>query len=80
MYNNECFAYLFIGGLINEMGFLFAFCYSNVTDKVFSPTCSAQKVYEEGAKDVALSALTGINGQLQLIFSVQLVILIMFLE
>uniref|UniRef100_A0A7N2KKH6 Kinesin motor domain-containing protein n=1 Tax=Quercus lobata TaxID=97700 RepID=A0A7N2KKH6_QUELO len=34
------------------------FCESN---KVFSPTCSAQKVYEEGAKDVALSALTGIN-------------------
>ncbi|XP_030943857.1 kinesin-like protein NACK2 [Quercus lobata] len=30
-------------------------------DKVFSPTCSTQKVYEEGAKDVALSALTGIN-------------------
>lgn len=44
------------------MRFLFAFCYSNVTDKVFSPTCSTQKVYEEGAKDVALSALTGING------------------
>ena len=61
MYNNECFAYLFIGGLINEMGFLFAFCYSSVTDKVFSPMCWAQKVYEEGAKDVALSALTGIN-------------------
>ena len=47
---------------INEMRFLFAFCYANVTDKVFSPTCSNQKVYEEGAKDVALSALTGING------------------
>ncbi|KAL5850753.1 hypothetical protein ACOSQ3_008804 [Xanthoceras sorbifolium] len=30
-------------------------------DKVFDPTCSTQKVYEEGAKDVALSALTGIN-------------------
>ncbi|KAM2723571.1 hypothetical protein EV1_026513 [Malus domestica] len=24
--------------------------------------CSTQKVYEEGAKDVALSALTGMNG------------------
>ena len=58
MYNNKCFAFYYS----NEMGFLFAFCYSNVTDKVFSPTCSAQKVYEEGAKDVALSALIGING------------------
>ncbi|KAJ4831196.1 Kinesin-like protein nack2 [Turnera subulata] len=30
-------------------------------DKVFDPTCSTQIVYEEGAKNVALSALTGIN-------------------
>ncbi|KAG4970276.1 hypothetical protein JHK82_035964 [Glycine max] len=30
-------------------------------DKVFAPTCSTHKVYEEGAKDVALSALSGIN-------------------
>lgn len=30
-------------------------------DKVFGLSCSSQKVYEEGAKDVALSALTGIN-------------------
>ncbi|KAJ7979191.1 Kinesin-like protein [Quillaja saponaria] len=30
-------------------------------DKVFAPMCSTQKVYEEGAKDVALSALSGIN-------------------
>ncbi|XP_027368734.1 kinesin-like protein KIN-7B [Abrus precatorius] len=30
-------------------------------DKVFAPTCSTQKVYEEGTKDVALSALSGIN-------------------
>jgi len=37
-------------------------CY--VTDKVFAPACSTQKVYEEGAKDVALSALSGINGNL----------------
>lgn len=33
-----------------------------MTDKVFGPSCSTQKVYEEGAKDVALSALTGMNG------------------
>ena len=37
-------------------------CY--VADKVFAPTCLTQKVYEEGAKDVALSALSGINGNL----------------
>ncbi|KAK6941238.1 Kinesin motor domain [Dillenia turbinata] len=30
-------------------------------DKVFGPTCCTQKVYEEGAKDVVLSALSGIN-------------------
>lgn len=30
-------------------------------DKVFDTTCSTQKVYEEGAKNVALSVLTGIN-------------------
>ncbi|KAI3443509.1 hypothetical protein Pfo_000174 [Paulownia fortunei] len=30
-------------------------------DKVFGPTCSTWKVYEEGARDVALSALSGIN-------------------
>ncbi|KAJ6358927.1 hypothetical protein OIU76_000620, partial [Salix suchowensis] len=30
-------------------------------NKVFDPSCSTLKVYEEGAKNVALSALTGIN-------------------
>ncbi|XP_027065878.2 kinesin-like protein NACK2 [Coffea arabica] len=30
-------------------------------DKVFDPSCSNQKVYEEGAGDVALSVLSGIN-------------------
>ncbi|XP_073151229.1 kinesin-like protein NACK2 [Henckelia pumila] len=30
-------------------------------DKVFDPACPTWKVYEEGAKDVALSALNGIN-------------------
>ena len=38
--------------------FLFICC---VADKVFAPTCLTQKVYEEGAKDVALSALSGIS-------------------
>ena len=42
--------------------FLIIICY--VADKVFAPTCSTHKVYEEGAKDVALSALSGINGNL----------------
>lgn len=40
---------------------LFIFYVLYVSDKVFDPTCSTQKVYEEGAKDVALSALNGIN-------------------
>ncbi|KAF5188239.1 Kinesin-like protein nack2 [Thalictrum thalictroides] len=30
-------------------------------DRVFDPSCVTQKVYDEGARDVALSALTGIN-------------------
>ncbi|KAM6600004.1 hypothetical protein CsatA_019613 [Cannabis sativa] len=30
-------------------------------DKVFGPSSATRKVYEEGAKDVALSALTGMN-------------------
>ncbi|GMY35907.1 kinesin-like protein NACK2 [Fagus crenata] len=30
-------------------------------DKVFTTTCSIEKVYEEGDKDVVLSALTGMN-------------------
>ncbi|XP_059283533.1 kinesin-like protein NACK2 [Lycium ferocissimum] len=30
-------------------------------DYVFDPTCSTSKVYEQGARDVALSALNGIN-------------------
>ncbi|CAH9077083.1 unnamed protein product [Cuscuta europaea] len=30
-------------------------------DFVFGPICSTRKVYEEGARDVALSALSGIN-------------------
>ncbi|CAL5328741.1 unnamed protein product [Camellia sinensis] len=30
-------------------------------DRVFDPSCSTQKVYVEGARDVALSAVNGIN-------------------
>lgn len=30
-------------------------------DRVFDPECSTRQVYEEGAKRVALSVLTGIN-------------------
>jgi hypothetical protein len=30
-------------------------------DRVFSPECSTAQVYEEGAKEVALSVLAGIN-------------------
>ncbi|GFY98572.1 ATP binding microtubule motor family protein [Actinidia rufa] len=35
-------------------------------DRVFDPTCSTYKVYKEGARDVALSALNGINGKYKL--------------
>lgn len=41
----------------------FISCCLHITDKVFGLECSTQKVYEEGAKDVALSALTGMNGK-----------------
>lgn len=37
-------------------------CLKMVADKVFDPSCSNRKVYEEGARDVALSVLGGING------------------
>ncbi|KAK3164442.1 hypothetical protein QOZ80_1AG0018520 [Eleusine coracana subsp. coracana] len=35
--------------------------FSYTFDKVFGPACQTEVVYEEGAKDVAMSALTGIN-------------------
>jgi centromeric protein E len=37
-----------------------------LSDKVFGPACPTDLVYEDGAKDVAMSALTGINGKLLL--------------
>lgn len=37
--------------------------FSFFLDRVFGPSCLTETVYEEGAKDVALSALTGINGR-----------------
>jgi centromeric protein E len=33
---------------------------------VFGPSSETDLVYEDGAKDVAMSALTGINGRLML--------------
>lgn len=39
-------------------------CLCITPDKVFGPTCQTDVVYEEGAKEVAMSALTGINGRL----------------
>jgi len=41
-------------------------CIPFLPDKVFGPACQTDVVYEEGAKDVAMSALTGINGRLML--------------
>lgn len=37
-------------------------------DKVFGPGCQTDLVYEDGAKDVAMSAMTGINGRLIITF------------
>ena len=34
-----------------------------VSDKVFGPTSQTESVYEDGVKNVALSALMGINGK-----------------
>jgi hypothetical protein len=34
---------------------------SSASDRVFNPECSTRQVYEEGAKQVALSVLSGIN-------------------
>jgi centromeric protein E len=42
--------------------------YATLPDKVFGPSCQTDLVYEGGAKDVAMSALTGINGRLVLTF------------
>lgn len=47
---------------LNQLVEVLVYCYAYLTDKVFEPACSTQMVYKEGAKDVALSALTGING------------------
>jgi hypothetical protein len=58
----------------------FIYCYSLVANKVFTTTCSIEKVYEEGAKDVALYALIGTNGNgSYCIFRKKLVVLIMVL-
>ena len=38
--------------------FLFLF-----TDRVFRGDCSTRQVYEEGAKEIALSVVSGINGE-----------------
>ncbi|OAY64118.1 Kinesin-like protein NACK1, partial [Ananas comosus] len=38
-------------------------------DRVFGPSCLTETVYQEGAKEVALSALKGINGNKRMISS-----------
>jgi hypothetical protein len=40
-------------------------CFLSPSDKVFGPSCSTRKVYEEGAKEVALSVVSGINCMLK---------------
>lgn len=41
--------------------FFWAICWFLVLDRVFSHDCTTRKVYEEGVKEVALSAVSGIN-------------------
>ena len=36
-------------------------------DRVFGPNAHSRQVYEEGARDVVLSALTGLNGNFSVI-------------
>ena len=56
------FLFPFIYYLVFICYFFFIICC--VPDKVFAPTRLTQEVYEEGAKDVALSTLSGIDGNL----------------
>lgn len=44
-------------------------CLFLCSDKVFGPSCSTDMVYEEGVKNVALSALMGINGNIYKVLS-----------
>lgn len=54
----------FVRDFIFEILFAYVImCVTYLTDFVFGPICSTRKVYEEGARDVALSALSGINGK-----------------
>lgn len=67
--NDSCSIYclMFPGADLYLLCFYFllwSFFFFCDADRVFAPACSTQRVYEEGAKDVALSALSGINGNL----------------
>jgi len=46
------------------MWLMLKLCCFLCSDKVFGPSCSTEMVYEEGVKNVALSALMGINGNI----------------
>lgn len=48
------------------MTFLFYFHYGAQlsVDRVFGCDCSTRQVYQDGAKDVVLSVVGGINGEL----------------
>ena len=39
----------------------FVFCHILVIDRVFRGDCATRQVYEEGAKEIALSVVNGIN-------------------
>ncbi|KAM3383430.1 hypothetical protein P3S68_009005 [Capsicum galapagoense] len=50
-------------GLGSDFLVLSAYLFLYVPDYVFDPACSTRNVYEQGARDVALSALNGINSR-----------------
>ena len=61
--SNEIWKFIFgLSNIFYTENLIVLFFSLHETDKVFYPTCSTQRVYDEGAKDVALSALTGMNG------------------
>lgn len=39
-----------------------------LVDRVFRSDCSTKKVYEEGAKEVALSVVSGINCEYKIVY------------
>lgn len=48
-------------GFHSAVDFSVCSSFMSFSDRVFGPNCSTRQVYEEGAKEVALSVVSGIN-------------------